>query len=156
MSYIYCSCYLYRSAPLNPCSTYTALVVCTGRHHLIHVVHILLLSFVQDGTIESMWYIYSSCCLYRTTPLNPCSTYTALVVCTGRHQWIHVVQYVPHGFNGAVLYKRQELYMYYMDSMVPSCTNNKSCICTTWIQWRRPVQMTRTVYVPHGLNGAVL
>ena len=59
--------------------------------------------------------------------------------------------------------------MYYMDSMVPSCTNNKSCICTTWIQWCRPdkssicttwikwcrpVQMTRAVYVLHGFNGA--
>jgi hypothetical protein len=88
-------------------------------HHLIHVVLIQLLSFVQDGTIESMWYIYSSCRLYRTAPLNPCSTYTALVVCTGRHHWIHVVHiqlllfeqtkravYVTHGFNGADLYKR--------------------------------------------------
>ena len=64
--------------------------------------------------------------------------------------------YVLHGLNGAVLYKRQELYMYYMDSMVPSCTNNKSCICTTWIKWCRPVQTTRAVYVLHGLNGAVL
>jgi hypothetical protein len=35
-------------------STYTALVACTGRHHLIDVVHIQLLSFVQDGTIEFM------------------------------------------------------------------------------------------------------
>ena len=80
-----------QDAPFNPCSTYTALVVCTGRHHLIHVVLIQLLSFVQDGTIESMWYIYSSCHLYRTAPLNPCSTYTALVACTGRHHLIHVV-----------------------------------------------------------------
>ena len=58
--------------------------------------------------------------------------------------------------------------------MVPSCTNDKSCICTTWIKWCRPVQttravyvlrrikwcrpvqMTRAVYVLHGLNGAVL
>jgi hypothetical protein len=98
---------------ITPCSTYTALVVCTGRHHLIHVVHIQLLSFVQDDTIE-------------------------------------------HGLNGAVLYKRKEQYIYYMDSMVPSCTNEKSCICTTWIKWCRPVQTTRAVYVLHGLNGAVL
>jgi hypothetical protein len=35
-------------------TTYTALVACTGRHHLIDVVHIPLLSFVQDGTIEFM------------------------------------------------------------------------------------------------------
>ena len=40
--------------------------------------------------------------------------------------------------------------------MVPSCTNDKSCICTTWIKWCRPVQTTRAVYVLHGLNGAVL
>ena len=82
-------------------------------------------------------------------------------ICTTWIQWCRPIQmkravYVPHGLNGALLYKRQELYMYYMNSMVPSCTNNKSCICTTWIQWRRPVQMTRTVYVPYGLNGAVL
>ena len=64
--------------------------------------------------------------------------------------------YVLHGFNGAVLYKRQELYKYYMDSMVPSCTNDKSSICTTWIKWCPPVQTTRAVYVLHGLNGAVL
>ena len=108
-------------------------------------------------------------------------------ICTTWIKWCRPVQttravYVLHGLNGAVLYKQQELYMYYMDSMVPSCTNDKSCICTTWIQWCRPVQttrqepctnnkssicttwikwcrpvqMTRAVYVLHGLNGAVL
>ena len=65
-------------------STYRALVACTGRHHLIDVVHIQLLSFVQDDTIESMQYIYCSCRLYRTAPFNPCGTYTALVACTER------------------------------------------------------------------------
>ena len=82
-------------------------------------------------------------------------------ICTTWIQWCRPVQttravYVLHGLNGAVLYKRQELYMYYMDSMVPSCTSDKSSICTTWIQWCRPVQMTRAVYVLHGFNGAVL
>ena len=64
-------------------------------------------------------------------------------ICTAWIQWCLPVKttravYVLHGFNGAVLYKRQEQYMYCMDSMV------------------RPVQTTRAVYVPHRLNGAVL
>ena len=95
-------------------------------------------------------------------------------------QWCRPVQtkravYVPHGLNGTVLYKRQEQYMYYMDSMVSSCTNDKSCICTTWIKfvpsctneksnictawikWCRPVQTKRAVYVLHEfINGTVL
>jgi hypothetical protein len=91
----------------------------------------------------------------------PSCTNEKSCICTTWIQWCRPVQtttavYVLHKFNGAVLYKRQELYMYYMDSMVPSCTNDKSCICTTWIKWCRPVQTTRAVYVLHGLNGAVL
>ena len=70
----------------------------------------------------------------------PSCTNNKSSICTAWIKWCRPVQttravYVLHGFNGAVLYKQQELYMYYMDSMVPSCTNNKSCICTTWIQW---------------------
>jgi hypothetical protein len=82
-------------------------------------------------------------------------------ICTTWIKWCRPVQmtravYILHGLNGTVLYKRQELYMYYMDLMVPSCTNDKSCISTTWIIWYRSVQTTRAVYVLHGLNGAVL
>ena len=82
-------------------------------------------------------------------------------ICTTSIKWCRPVQttravYVLHGLNGAVLYKRQEQYMYYMDSMVSSCTNDKSCICTTWIKWCRPVQTTRAVYVLHEFNGTVL
>ena len=89
----------------------------------------------------------------------PSCTNNKSCICTTWIQWCCPVQttravYVLHGFNGAVLYKQQELYMYYIDSMVPSCTNNKSSICTTWIKWCRPVQMTRAVYVLHGFNGA--
>ena len=91
----------------------------------------------------------------------PSCTNDKSCICTTWIKWCRPVQmtravYVPHGLNGAVLYKRQELYMYYMDSMVPSCTSDKSSICTTWIQWCRPVQATRAVYVLHGLNGVVL
>ena len=91
----------------------------------------------------------------------PSCTNDKSCICTTWIQWCRPIQmtravYVLHGINGAVLYKQQELYMYYMDSIVPSCTNNKSCICTTWIKWCRPVQTTRAVYVLHGFNGAVL
>ena len=79
-------------------------------------------------------------------------------ICTTWIQWCRPVQmtravYVLHGFSGAVLYKRQELYICCMDSMVPSCKNDKSSICTAWIQWCRPVQTTRAVYVLHEFNG---
>ena len=99
--------------------------------------------------------------MYYMDSMVPSCTNNKSCICTTWIQWCRPLQttravYVLHGFNGAVLYKQQELYMYYMDSMVPSCTNNKSCICTTWIQWCRPVQTTRAVYVLHGFNGAVL
>ena len=82
-------------------------------------------------------------------------------ICTTSIQWCHPVQtkravYVPHKLNSSVLYKRQELYIYPMDWIVSSCTNDNSSICTTWIKWCRPVQTTRGVYVLHGLNGAVI
>jgi succinate dehydrogenase/fumarate reductase cytochrome b subunit len=117
--------------------------------------------YVLHGLNGALLYKQQELYMYYIDSMVPSCTNNKSCICTTWIQWCRPVQmtravYVLHRFNGAVLYKQQELYMYYMDSMVPSCTNNKSCICTTWIQWCRPVQMTRAVYVLHRLNGAVL
>ena len=128
--------------------------------YMYYMVSMVLSCTNDKSSICTTWIQW--CRPVQTTDsMVPACTNNKSSICTTWFKWCRPVQmtravYVLHGFNGAVLYKQQELYMYYMDSMVPSCTNNKSSICTTWIKWCRPVQMTRAVYVLHGLNGAVL